>query len=141
MSKGLGRLLGLVLGLALLGGIVWEAGPAQAVSPNIVISKVYAGGGTSGAPYPTDFIGLFNRGTSSVSVNGWSVQYASTMGTTWTKTDLSGTIPVGGYYLVQQAAGAGGTTPLPTPDATGTTAMSATAGKVVLLSTNALITA
>ena len=45
------------------------------------------------------------------------------------------TIPAGGYLLVQQAQGAGGTTPLPTPDATGTSPMSATNGKVALAST------
>jgi predicted extracellular nuclease len=59
----------------------------------------------------------------------------------WTRTNLSGSIPAGGYYLVQQAAGAGGTTPLPTPDATGTTAMSATAGKVVVVNNQTTITA
>ncbi|MBK9050751.1 MAG: hypothetical protein IPL78_07495 [Chloroflexi bacterium] len=37
--------------------------PAQAVSPNIVISQVYGGGGNSGATYTHDFIELFNRGS------------------------------------------------------------------------------
>ena len=73
-------------------------------------------------------------------LTGWSVQYAATAGTTWQKTDLSGSIPAGGYYLVQEAQGAGGTTPLPTPNATGTIAMAAGAGKVVLLNTNTLTT-
>src|SRR5437867_11829464 len=50
------------------------------------------------------------------------------------KTILSGSIAAGGYYLIQEAQGAGGTIELPTPDATGTIAMSATAGKVALLS-------
>ena len=43
---------------------------------------------------------------------------------------LAGTLPAGSYYLVQEAQGAGGTTPLPAPDATGTIAMSGTSGKV-----------
>ena len=50
-------------------------------------------------------------------------------------TNLTGTIAAGGYYLVQEAAGAGGTLPLPDPDAIGTIAMSATSGKVALVST------
>ncbi|CAN5469433.1 hypothetical protein BH23ACI1_BH23ACI1_02550 [soil metagenome] len=104
------------------------------LSHTIVISQVYGGGGNSGATYTHDYIELFNRGDSAVSVTGWSVQYASAAGTTWQTTSLNGTIPAGGYYLVQQAPGAGGTTPLPTPDATGVIPMSATAGKVALTS-------
>jgi hypothetical protein len=110
-------------------------------SSQIVISQVYGGGGNTGATYTHDFIELFNKGTSSVSLNGWSVQYASATGTSWAKTDLTNiTLAPGQYYLIQQAQGAGGTTPLPTPDATGAIAMSGTAGKVALLNVNTLIT-
>ncbi|WP_432382762.1 ExeM/NucH family extracellular endonuclease [Duganella sp. P38] len=42
----------------------------------------------------------------------------------------------GQYYLVQQATGAGGSTDLPAPDATGAIAMSASAGKVALVSSS-----
>jgi hypothetical protein len=48
--------------------------PTQAVSSSIVISQIYGGGGNTSAPYQNDFIELFNRSTSSVSLNGWSVQ-------------------------------------------------------------------
>jgi uncharacterized protein len=108
---------------------------ASGVSTNIVISQVYGGGGNVGATYTNDFIELFNRGISPVDVTGWSVQYASSAGTTWQVTTLSGSIAPGQYYLVQEAAGAGGTTPLPTPDASGSIAMSAASGKVALAST------
>ena len=54
---------------------------AQAVSPDIVISQVYGGGGNTGAPYLNDFVELFNRGTTTVSLSGMSVQYASATGT------------------------------------------------------------
>ena len=81
--------------------------------------------------------------TPAVSVQGWSLQYASAAGSTWggaQLTPLSGSIPAGGYYLIKLANGANTAQPsLPTPDATGTTAMSATAGKVALVtSTTAL---
>ncbi|MGH8056318.1 MAG: lamin tail domain-containing protein, partial [Candidatus Entotheonellia bacterium] len=76
---------------------------AEALSANIVISQVYGGGGNSGATLKNDFIELFNRGTTSVDVSGWSVQYAATTGTNWQRTNLSGTIPPGGYYLVKEA--------------------------------------
>ncbi len=105
---------------------------AQAISPDIVISQVYGGGGNSGATYTNDFIELFNRGTSAVDITGWSVQYASSTGSTWQTTALSGTVQPGQYYLVQEAAGSGGTTSLPTPDASGSIAMSGTKGKVVV---------
>jgi predicted extracellular nuclease len=64
-----------------------------------------------------------------------SVQYASATGTgNFVATPLSGTVAPGQYYLVQEAAGSGGTTSLPTPDATGSIAMSASSGKVILAS-------
>ncbi len=105
-----------------------------------VVSQVYGGGGNAGATYTHDFIELHNPGASAVNVTGWSVQYASSAGSTWAVTTLSGSIPAGGYYLIQQAAGAGGTTPLPTPDATGSSAMAAGAGKVALSSTAVALT-
>ena len=52
---------------------------------------------------------------------------------TWAVTALSGSIAPGGYYLVHEAQGAGGTTPLPASNATGTILMGATAGKVALV--------
>lgn len=103
-----------------------------AAVPQVVISQVYGGGGNSGATLRNDFIELFNPGTAPVSLAGWSVQYASSAGSTWQVTALSGTIQPGGYYLVQESAGTGGTANLPTPDATGTIPMSGTAGKVAL---------
>lgn len=106
---------------------------ARAASSGVVISQVYGGGGNAGATLKNDFIELFNRGTTAVSLSGWTVQYASSAGTTWSSTALSGSIPAGGYYLVQEAAGTGGTVDLPTPDATGSIAMSATSAKVALV--------
>ncbi|MBK9062775.1 MAG: lamin tail domain-containing protein [Acidobacteria bacterium] len=106
-----------------------------AVSNTIVISQVYGGGGNSGATYKNDFVELFNRGTTTVSLNGWSVQYGSATGTTWQVTNLTNvSLAPGQYYLVQEAQGAGGSVNLPTPDATGTIAMGATAGKIALVS-------
>jgi len=109
------------------------AQPASAVSNTLVISQLYGGGGNTGATLKNDFIEIFNRGTTTVNLTGWSVQYASTSGTTWQATNLSGSLAPGKYYLIQEAAGTGGTVNLPTPDATGTIAMSATAGKVALV--------
>lgn len=103
---------------------------------DVVISQVYGGGGNSGSTYKNDFVELFNRGICPVDITGWSVQYGSATGAvvggTGFQTALTGVLQPGQYYLVQEAVGAGGTTALPAPDATGTIAMSATAGKVAL---------
>src|SRR4051794_334775 len=102
------------------------AGPALAASPDVVISQVYGGGGNAGSTYTTAYILLHNNGAAAVDLSTWSVQYSSAAGTSWQVTALGGSIAAGGNYLVQEAAGAGGTTPLPAPNATGTILMSAT---------------
>ena len=105
---------------------------ASASHAQVVISQVYGGGGNTGAPYTNDFIELFNRGTVAQDLTGWSVQYASTSGTTWAVTNLTSVIlQPGQYYLIQQGGGANGVA-LPTPDATGTIAMAGANGKVLL---------
>src|SRR5262245_53090869 len=105
----------------------------RAVSPDLVISQVYGGGGNAGATLRNDFIELFNRGATPVNVTGWTVQYGASTGTTWQTTALSGTIEPGHYYLVQEAAGTGGSASLPAPDAIGGIAMAAGAGKVAVV--------
>jgi HYR domain/Lamin Tail Domain len=71
---------------------------AQGTS-SLVISQVYGGGGNLGATLTHDFIEIFNRGTTPVSLTGWSLQYTSAAGTTWQVTPLSGSIAPGQYYL------------------------------------------
>ena len=124
----------LALGLA-AAGLTLPLTSASAVSSDVVISEIYGGGGNSGATLKNDFIELRNLGTSAVDLTGWSVQYASAAGTTWQVTPLSGSIAPGGFYLVKEAAGAGGTTDLPPADASGSISMSATAAKVALVTT------
>jgi uncharacterized protein len=111
------------------------AAPAQAA---IVISQVYGGGGNSGATLKQDFIELFNNGNSAVSIGGWSLQYASATGTGWTANAIPAgtTIPAGGYLLVREAAGTGGSVDVP-GDLTGTLALSGTTGKVALANSSA----
>lgn len=115
-------------------GLMAQMAAAQSAQPDVVISQVYGGGGNSGAEYTHDFIELFNRSSQTATLAGWSVQYASANGTNWQKTELTGTLSPGGYYLIQQAQGNGGRRPLPPPDTVGAIAMSASSGKVVLLS-------
>ena len=106
-------------------------------SSAMVISQVYggAGCGTAGcSTYQNDYIELYNRSTTAVSITGWSVQYAAATGTAWQVTSLPNvTVQPGQYLLVAESASANGVSPLPTPDATATIVMSATAGKVALV--------
>ena len=125
------------------GSLSLRPAPVLAVSPTVVISQVYGGGGNSGATYTHDFIELFNRGTVATSLNGWSVQYASATGTGnlgATSTQITAlpnlSLAPGQYLLIQEAQGAAGTTALPAPDVTDATpiAMAAGSGKVALVS-------
>jgi endonuclease G len=103
----------------------------------VVISQVYGGGGNAGATLKNDFIEIFNRSSATVDLSGWSVQYASAAATTaWGRTPLTGTLAPGQYYLIQEAAGAGGSVDLPTPDVVGSIAMSATNANIALVSNN-----
>jgi uncharacterized protein len=121
--------------------LVWVT-PAFAVSPDLVISQVYGGGGNTGAPYTHDYIEVFNRGTASASLDGLSLQYSSATGTgnfganSGQLTELPNvSLQPGQYVLVQQAGGTTGL-PLPTADLVDATPilMSATGGKVALVS-------
>lgn len=112
-------------------GLIGKASAEQA--SHVVISQVYGGGGNSGAPLNKDFIELYNPTGQEISLDGWKVEYASATGSTWAGTSLSGKIPAYGFYLISQASGGANGTVLPTPDATGSTAMGAGAGKVKLV--------
>lgn len=104
-------------------------------SQMLTISEVYGGGGNSGSTYSNDFIELYNYGATPIDMSAYALYYASATGTAYTTTNqtiLSGTLAAGSYFLVSEAAGAGGTTPLTGVNVVGTLALSGTAGKVVL---------
>ena len=128
------------LGLALIASPLAVHSPA-ATAPGgggLVISEAYGGGGNSGATFTHDFIELYNPTGAAISVEGWSVQYRSAGGSSSGQvTPLSGTVPAHAHYLVQEFQGAGGTTPLPAPDASGTIAMAGGGGQAWLASTTA----
>ncbi|MBC7772329.1 MAG: lamin tail domain-containing protein [Pyrinomonadaceae bacterium] len=105
-------------------------------SAQVVIGEVYGGGGNAAATYRNDFIELFNRGGTAQAIGGWSVQYASAAGTTWQVTVIPAgvTLQPGKRYLIAQASGGAVGSLLPTADASGSINMSATTGKVALVS-------
>ncbi len=125
-----------------LGGV---AAPAALATPSAdaVIAEVYGGGGNSGATLTNDFVELANRGAAAASLAGFSVQYlpgSASPSSTWQVTPLAGSVAPGGRYLVAEGKGSGGTVALPTPDATGAIAMSATAGTIALVSGTTALT-
>ena len=91
---------------------------ANFVSQNVVISQFYGGGGLANARFTHDYVELFNRGSEAISLNGWSVQYASASGAEWLPANLTNvTLQPGQYYLVQFASSGSVGSALPTPDA------------------------
>ncbi len=107
-----------------------------------MISQVYGGGGSvSGSSYTNDFLELHNRSLNAVNITGWSLQYAAATGVSWAVYALTGTIPAGGYFLVQlQSAGGGTGSALPTPDAIGGLSLAQTSGKVALVKSTTALT-
>lgn len=102
-------------------------------APIVAISQVYGAGGNSGATYRRDFVELHNRSRAPVTLDGWSLRYASATGTSWNNvTYLKGVIPPGGFFLVEQAGGTNGAD-LPTPDQQSSINLSGTSGKLALL--------
>ncbi|HYE13182.1 MAG TPA: DNA/RNA non-specific endonuclease, partial [Pyrinomonadaceae bacterium] len=108
--------------------------PAPVVE-HIVISQVYGGGGNSGATYRNDYVELYNPGTTSFDVTGWSLQYAAFDGSGWesNKAYLGGVIAPGEYYLVRLASGGATGAALQPANVTGGINMSATNGKIALV--------
>lgn len=107
--------------------------------PEIVISQIYGGGGSSATAFKNDFVELSNRGATTFSLVGWSLQYAAATSGAWQKVELSGSIAPGQYYLIELAAGAIGSKELPAPDARGSIGIDSGAGKVALVKNNLLI--
>jgi hypothetical protein len=129
----------LLLALFAVGALL--AAPfARGATSNVVISQVFAGGGNAGASYANDFVELFNRGAVAVDLTGWTVQYAPAASTSWQTTALAGSIGPGRYYLVQLASTAAVGAPLPAADATGTTNLAGTGGKLALVRDAAALT-
>jgi len=128
--------------LAALGSSFFVASSSEAA---VVINEVYGGGGNSGSTYTNDFIELYNNGPA-MDISGYQLNYGSATGTAafnaaGTDNQYASIIPAGttlaagGFYLIQEAAGTGGTTPLPSPNLVDSTAiaMAGSAFKVQLI--------
>ncbi|MDR0626419.1 MAG: lamin tail domain-containing protein, partial [Bifidobacteriaceae bacterium] len=146
MIKQRSRLMAALATCGLAGTVLVGTAVAQAaVDPNsaVVINEVYGGGGNNNAVYTNDFVELYNKSSAAVPLAGWSLQYASSTGTSFSAANtlaLSGTIPANDYFLIKLAAGSNNILDLPTADLESSTPLlSGTAGKVALVSTTAAL--
>src|SRR5262249_24685905 len=119
--------------------------PAEATSPNVVISQIYLGTGSvvavqagsatvAPATPASQYIELFNRGTITTSLSGWSIQYAAEGLNTWQVFPLSGSIAPGQYYVIGNNVAASGNVPLPSPDLRINLSLPVTVGKLAIVS-------
>ena len=141
MSLRTRAVVGLSLAVAATG---FYAQPASAnlAGTGLVISEVYGGGGNTGATYTNDFIELYNPTAAAISVEGKSVQYRSATGAgagavTRALRDPS---PRAGTTWSRRPPARPARTALPTPDATGNTAIAGGGGQVWLADTTAALT-
>ncbi|MGP5384708.1 ExeM/NucH family extracellular endonuclease [Brachybacterium tyrofermentans] len=122
----------LALGLSLAPSLISTAQAAVVAPGDLQISEAYGGGGNSGASFQNDFVELRNTTDQDLSIDGWSLQYASKTGAFNNTVALQGTVPAGGTFLVQLAAGNGNGDPLPGADLTAGLNASGTGGVFAL---------
>lgn len=59
----------------------WTGCQTPTIGGDLVISQIYAGGGTAGATYRNSYIEILNRGNTTISLNNWKFQLGSSTGT------------------------------------------------------------
>ncbi len=112
----------------------------------VVISQVYARGGSTSSYYQHDYVVLHNTSpTASVNISNYTIQRRATGTGGFTLEYTIGasvTIPKGGYYLITSDAQSG-VNPVPTTAdgvASGKLTLGAGGGTVALVSNNTLLT-
>ena len=129
------------MGMAALLGLALVATPlatapaiANTVGTGVVINEAYLNGGSAGATYLNKFVELYNPTNAAISLAGTSLQYRSANGTASPTgvLPLTGSIPAGGYYLVQGSSNAANGAALPTADAATGVSYSGASGTLFL---------
>src|SRR5919198_5116980 len=122
-----GRVAARVAAVAVLALCLSAPSPPAARAQNagspsaLVISQVYTRGGEPGAAFESDYVELFNRGNTSVNMNGWSLHLALKSSPVPTSAVIkfvstrSILVEPGRYVLIRLAGGASGQ-PLPPAD-------------------------
>ena len=118
------------------------AGPV--CNPGLIISAIFGGGGNASATYTHDYVELRNRTAAPINLAGWSVQYASISGASWTvNISLAGTIPANGFFLLRGASNGNVGVALPTvsDQEAPTLTLGANNGVVALVNSTTTLTA
>lgn len=108
----------------------------------LIIYEVYGGGGNSGAPYSNDYVVLYNASNSPIDLSNYSLQYASSTGTSYSVLNLSGSINSLSYYLIQLGSNntsVGSPLPVTANAFSSTMNLSSTAGKIALVNSQTKI--
>ena len=111
--------------------------PAEATSPNIVISQLYLGSGLSPALPTYPYVELFNLGSVDVNLQGWTLQYADESANSWTAYPLSGGLAPGQYYLIRLSGSS--LTSNPQPDLTIGLALPRARGKIAIVTDSTVL--
>ncbi|PPF36874.1 glutamate--cysteine ligase [Rathayibacter sp. AY1A2] len=138
------------LGLAALTGLALAAAPLVATSAaaapsgdELVISEVFARGGSAGAAFSNRYVELYNPTAAEIALGGLSIQYRSATGTAnpTTTVPLTGSVPAGGHFLLAGASNGTNGAALPTPDQSANGLNMAAAGGTLFLvdGTSALV--
>ncbi|MEJ1089286.1 ExeM/NucH family extracellular endonuclease [Microbacterium sp. Mu-80] len=119
---------------------------ANTAGTGVVINEAYLSGGSSGAAFKNKFVELYNPTDQDIVLDGMSLQYRSATGSGASSgfVALTGTIPAGGYFLVQGGQNGGSSAQgdaLPTPNATsGSLNFSGSSGTIALVRSDAAST-
>lgn len=109
---------------------------ANTAGTGVVINEAYLSGGSSGAAFKNKFVELHNPTDADIVLDGMSLQYRSATGTGNSSgvVALTGTIPAGGYFLVQGGSNGANGAELPASDASsGNLNFSGSAGTIALV--------
>ncbi|MDR1563366.1 MAG: CotH kinase family protein [Oscillospiraceae bacterium] len=92
-----GLILAMLLTSIPLSAVAESGSPAS----TLVINQIYGNGGDSTATAVShSFIELYNPTSSTINLNGYSVQLAKGTESTWQKLDLTGSVPSGHSFLI-----------------------------------------
>ncbi|PPG87943.1 ExeM/NucH family extracellular endonuclease [Rathayibacter rathayi] len=138
---GLAALTGLALATTAL---VATPATAATAGDELVISEIFARGGSAGAAFSNRYVELYNPTAADIALGGLSIQYRSATGTAnpTTTVPLTGSVPAGGHFLLAGASNGTNGEALPTPDQSANGLNMAAAGGTLFLveGTTALIT-
>ncbi|WP_298041617.1 ExeM/NucH family extracellular endonuclease, partial [uncultured Microbacterium sp.] len=123
------------------GSLVAVPAMADAEGTGVVINEAYLSGGSAGAAFRHKFIELYNPTDEAVVLDGLSLQYRSATGTGNFNgvAALSGSIPAGGYYLVQGNSNGANGADLPEADLVSSLTPSGTTGTIALVEGTAAV--